>query len=496
VLTKTNFGADLPNNFTLDYPLQTDNSTSMKKIITNTFFSAAFILFSIGCSGKVPSESPNTPPIILSHFDSMLVKKVVATIEDTSKMYFVDNHKLKTERWDQLAQPAFWKKIICLSPDSCIVNIADTRESLVQVPYNDWKLISEAELTRNKSKVRQQYNIEADRELYVTSGKRDFFEHRKTMIYLSRAVGYFKDNGVDPWYAQTILLIESPGKHKSVSYAGANGPFQLMKSVATQYGLVVNAKRDDRTDLKKASYASSQLISKICIPLVKKMLNSRNIPYNETDTWFRLLVMHSYHAGAGNVACALNKINPTTGGQELIIKLWKTEACGFKNESQNYSQLALAALLNFQDLIDAEGDTVFTVYGIRYESKMKRNQLRTLSKEDQIVNCIQKYEIDLVDGIIDFNYFQSKTNNLKQQLAQLNDSGNKITYPQNEAHYIHLATQLMHKRMNEEAVVILKANLDAFPSSTASSDTLSKAYRKLGKMELSHKYANHNNEEN
>jgi hypothetical protein len=335
----------------------------MKKIITNTFFSATFILFSIGCSGKVPSESPNTPSIILSHFDSMLVKKVVATKEDTSKMYFVDNHKLKTERWDQLAQPAFWIKIICLSPDSCIVNIADTRESLVQVPYNDWKLISEAELTRNKSKVRQQYNIEADRELYVTSGKRDFFEHRKTMIYLSKAVGYFKDNGVDPWYAQTILLIESPGKHKSVSYAGANGPFQLMKSVATQYGLVVNATRDDRTDLKKASYASSQLISKICIPLVKKMLNSRNIPYNETDTWFRLLVMHSYHAGAGNVACALNKINPTTGGQELIIKLWKTEACGFKNESQNYSQLALAALLNFQDLIDAEGDTVFTVYG-------------------------------------------------------------------------------------------------------------------------------------
>ena len=484
------------NNFTINYPLPKDIPYSMKKIFTNTIISSAFILFSIGCSGKEPSAKSITPPVVLSHFDSMLVKKIVATKEDTSKMYFVDNHKLKTERWDQLAQPAFWKKIICLSPDSCIVNIADTRESLVQVPYNDWKLISEAELTRNKSKVRQQYNIEADRELYVTSGKRDFFEHRKTMMYLSKAVGYFKENGVDPWYAQTILLIESPGKSKSVSYAGANGPFQLMKSVATQYGLVVNAKRDDRTDLKKASYASSQLISKICIPLVKKMLNSRNIPYNETDTWFRLLVMHSYHAGAGNVACALNKINPKTGGQELIIKLWKTEACGFKNESQNYSQLALAALLNFQDLIDAEGDTVFTVYGLRYESKMKRNQLKTLSKEDQIVNCIQKYEIDLVDGIIDFNYFQSKTSNLKQQLAQVNNSGNKITYPQNEAHYVHLATQLMHKRMNEEAVVILKANLDAFPSSVATSDSLSKAYRKLGKIELSQKYANMNNDEN
>ncbi len=468
----------------------------MKKIITNTLLCTTLVLFSIGCSGKEPSAKPIDPPIVLSHFDSMLVKKVVATKEDTTKMFFVDNHKLKTERWDQLAQPAFWKKIICLSPDSCIVNTADTRESLAQVPYNDWKLISEAELTRNKSKIRAQYNIEAERELYVTSGKRDFFEHRKTMMYLSKAVGYFKEYGVDPWYAQTILLIESPGKNKSVSYAGANGPFQLMKSVAVKYGLVVNASRDDRTDLKKASYASSQLLSKICIPLVKKMLNSRNIPFNETDTWFRLLVMHSYHAGAGNVSCALNKINPTTGGQELIIKLWKTEACGFKNESQNYSQLALAALLNFQDLIDSEGDTVFTVYGLRYESKIKRNQLRTLSKEDQLINCIQKYESDLVDGIIDFSYFQSKTSNLKQQLAQLSSSSGKLTYPQNEAHYIHLATQLMHKRMNEEAVVILKANLDVFPSSSATADSLSKVYRKLGKIELSQKYANMNNQEN
>jgi predicted Zn-dependent protease len=208
--------------------------------------------------------------------------------------------------------------------------------------------------------------------------------------------------------------------------------------------------------------------------------------------------MHSYHAGAGNVSCALNKINPTTGGQELIIKLWKTEACGFKNESQNYSQLALAALLNFQDLIDSEGDTVFTVYGIRYESKVQRNQLRNISKENQLVNCIQKYESDLVDGIIDFNYFQSKTNSLKSQIAQLNSSpsANKATYPQNEAHYIHLASQLMHKRMNEEAVVILKANLDAYPTSAATADSLAKVYRKLGKIELSQKYANLNNQEN
>lgn len=455
----------------------------MKKILTSTLFVSSFILLSIGCSGKEPIVEK--APVILGKYDSLLVKKVVATNDDTLKLAFVDVHKLKNERWDQLAQPAFWKRIICLSPDSCIVNIAETRTPIEQVPYTEWKTIVEPELSREKAKVRQRYNISDDKELYITSGKRHFFEHRKTIPYLSKAVQYFIDNNVDPFYAQAILLIESPGKSKSISYAGAGGPFQLMPSEAIKYGLVVNSTRDDRSDLKKAAYAASMSLKNSFIPAVRKMLDERSIKYNETDTWFRLLVMHAYHAGPGNLRCAINKINPTTGGQELIVKLWTTEACGFKNESQNYSQLALASLLNFDDLMNAEGDSVFIVYGARYESKMNRKQIKNISESNQIITCIEKYERDMIDGTIDFNTYQNKTTALKNQLAKANNS-----YPQNESHYISLASELMIKRMNEEAVTLLQSNLLIYPDSKATSDSLAKAYKNLGKLELSQKYAN------
>ena len=461
----------------------------MKKIITSTLYISTFLLLTIGCSGKEPVAE--TIQINPGKFDSLLIKKVVATNNDTSKMAFVDVHQLKTERWDQLAQPAFWKKIICLSPESCIVNIAETRTPIEQVPYTDWKTIVEPELSREKGKVRNKYNIANDKEIYITSGKRHFFEHRKTIPYLSKAVQYFIDNDVDPFYAQAILLIESPGKSKSISYAGAGGPFQLMPYEAQKYGLVVNSNRDDRSDLKKSAYASSMSLKNNFIPSVRKILNERNIKYNETDTWFRLLVMHAYHAGPGNLRCAINKINPTTGGQELIVKLWTTEACGFKNESQNYSQIALASLLNFDDLINSDGDSVFIVYGARYESKVNRKQLKNISESDQIVTCIEKYERDMIDGTIDFTTYQNKTTALKNRLAKIN-----TTYPLKESHYISLASELMIKRMNEEAATLLQINLLAFPDSKATTDSLSKAYKNLGKLELSQKYCNQENKVN
>jgi len=461
----------------------------MKKIITSTLYISTFLLLTIGCSGKEPAAE--TIQINPGKFDSLLIKKVVATNNDTSKMAFVDVHQLKTERWDQLAQPAFWKKIICLSPDSCIVNIAETRTPIEQVPYTDWKTIVEPELSREKDKVRNKHNIANDKEIYITSGKRHFFEHRKTIPYLSKAVQYFIDNDVDPFYAQAILLIESPGKSKSISYAGAGGPFQLMPYEAQKYGLVVNSNRDDRSDLKKSAYASSMSLKNSFIPSVRKILNERNIKYNETDTWFRLLVMHAYHAGPGNLRCAINKINPTTGGQELIVKLWTTEACGFKNESQNYSQIALASLLNFDDLMNSDGDSVFIVYGARYESKVNRKQLKNISESDQIVTCIEKYERDMIDGTIDFTTYQNKTTVLKNRLAKIN-----TTYPLKESHYISLASELMIKRMNEEAATLLQINLLEFPNSKATTDSLSKAYKNLGKLELSQKYANQNTQEN
>ena len=73
--------------------------------------------------------------------------------------------------------------------------------------------------------------------------------------------------------------------------------------------------------------------------------------------------MHVYHAGAGNVKKAVNVINPTEGNMELITTLWQTEAGGFRNASQNYSQLVLASMLELDDIINNRRGSLFTLNG-------------------------------------------------------------------------------------------------------------------------------------
>jgi hypothetical protein len=82
---------------------------------------------------------------------------------------------------------------------------------------------------------------------------------------------------------------------------------------------------------------------------VKQMLDSLKINYSETDLWFRLLVMHTYHAGAGNVRKAVFSFKPSRGGMELIYALWHTKIGQFKTSSQNYSQLVIASMLEMND---------------------------------------------------------------------------------------------------------------------------------------------------
>jgi hypothetical protein len=62
--------------------------------------------------------------------------------------------------------------------------------------------------------------------------------------------------------------------------------------------------------------------------------------------------LHIYHAGAGNVdKLMVNVVQPSRGDQAFIDKIWHSEYGQFGNSSQNYSQLALAALLILDDLI-------------------------------------------------------------------------------------------------------------------------------------------------
>jgi hypothetical protein len=270
----------------------------------------------------------------------------------------MDASQLYRDRWDELAQPNFWKQIMRLSPDSCLINVADTRVVLSRMSIADWSKQSEAQKGIFKDSLRRFHGLPIDEKIFVTTGKNEFYRFDDVYHQLPRGVELFEKQGVDPWYAQAILLIESPGQLKKSS-AGAYGAFQLMPEVARAQGLIVNSKVDERKNFDRCAYGSARLLQRVCIPEAKKILNANNIAFNETDLWFRLFVMHVYHAGAMNVNAVVKKIGTTEGSQDLIKKMWLTTAAGFGNNSQNYTQLVVASQLILNEMVYEQCDEIF-----------------------------------------------------------------------------------------------------------------------------------------
>lgn len=287
----------------------------------------------------------------------------ISVAQATDTKIVMDGSALFHEGWHQLAQPQFWKKIMTLSPDSCIINVAATREILEVTSYSKWRAQTDEEKEAYKNNLRLKYNLDTSDRIFITSGKKDFYKFDIVYPTLERGIEAFELNNVDPWYAQAILLIESPGQLKK-SVAGAYGAFQLMPGVARNQGLTVNKNVDERADFDRSAYAASRLIRTICIPEAKKIVQKYNLTYNERELWFRLLVLHVYHAGARNVAAAMDVISPTAAGPEIITCLWQTTAASFGNNSQNYSQLALASQLILHDLVHERCDHIHSCAAI------------------------------------------------------------------------------------------------------------------------------------
>lgn len=273
----------------------------------------------------------------------------VNAMNDTIVRFMVNTNQIYEAGLDTLPQMKFWRKIMHMSPDTGLVSLAMDRRIFCSIPSAAWDKLGEAGQENFRDSLRKKNLLADTAQVLFTKGKNDFYDPKAVIPQIDRAIPIFVQQGVDPFYAQAILLIESPGKTVK-SGAGANGAFQLMKSVAIQMGLKVNKTVDERKDFDKSAWAASRLLQTICIPYAKAMLDKRGICYDENDLWFRLLVMHVYHAGAGNVEKALCVINPTDGGIDLIKTLWHTTAGQFGRSSQTYSQVAVAALLELDDV--------------------------------------------------------------------------------------------------------------------------------------------------
>lgn len=297
-----------------------------------------------------------TPPI--QEWDSSAVSYFIDVFApDLSCIQVLWDSMLTIHHWDTLPQVEFWRKVMTLGKDSGVVNIASTREIIETKSIVDWERLGDSLKMVYRDSVRQAYGLDSTAAIYITTGKGHYYQFEKALPGIGRGIRAFRTQGVDPWYAQAILLIESPGQIH-MSPVGAYGSFQLMEEVALEYGLVVNDSIDEREDFEKAAAAAADLIRKRCLPQTRWMLRKRNIEFSETDTWFRLLVLHSYHAGAGNVEGVLEVINPEKGGMELMKKVWTTEYGGFKNASQNYSQVALASFLELDRVMSMLPDSV------------------------------------------------------------------------------------------------------------------------------------------
>jgi hypothetical protein len=275
----------------------------------------------------------------------------------TSQNTILSASVLYSEGWSELAQPKFWKQIMQLSPDSCLINVAATRNIVAKMSLKDWNAQSDNEKDQYRDSIRTMLSLDGEARIFVTTGKSDFYKFDVVYPDLQLGVEAFERYNVDPWYAQAILLIESPGQLKK-SRSGAYGPFQLMPRVARAQGLTVNRYKDERSDFDRSAYGASRLISRVCIPEAKRILTAHNLEFKENDLWFRLFVLHVYHAGAGNVSAVVAKINPEKGGQSLIQAMWVNTAAQFGNNSQNYTQLALASQLILDDIVHEESDYI------------------------------------------------------------------------------------------------------------------------------------------
>ncbi len=266
------------------------------------------------------------------------------------------------EGWDTLPEVKFWRKVISTDKDSSVANVFATRQVLELLPQKDIERYTRTELDSLRKVLAIKYGLPEDTRILFTSGKKWFYTYDNVSLKMGRALQIFDSLGVDPFYAQMVLLIESPASNRARSHAGAYGNFQLMPFVARSYGLTVTKYVDERENFDRSAYAAAMLIKNVCVPYARQWCNDRNFSVDERATWFKLLALHNYNAGAYTVKSAMYALPPATAEKEIIKTMWHTSAGNFRNEAQNYSQLALACYLEYEQFMQKHKQVDSKIY--------------------------------------------------------------------------------------------------------------------------------------
>ncbi len=278
----------------------------------------------------------------------------IGFVNDTTTYCFVSDTNIYVQGWAQLQQVKFWRMIMNLSPEYSLLNVAESREIITSLLTWSYDSLEYKQRRSYKDSVKSVLDIPSEYTLYVTQGRSDYYQIERILSDIHKAITIFLEEGTDPWYAQAILLIESPGEMR-VSPVGAKGPFQLMRDIALSEGLIVNEELDQRIYFTPSAQGAARFIQRVCLPQARNILDRRNIVYREDELWFRLFVLHIYHAGPGTINRLLRRLRPDEGGVALIQEMWQTRYGRFGNASQNYSQIALAAMLELEQIVYEKG---------------------------------------------------------------------------------------------------------------------------------------------
>ena len=178
---------------------------------------------------------------------------------DESHYYVVDFSSLYADAWHEYPQARFWYQIINMAEEDALISVGKTRQILGRRSSEYYECLEKEERKAYKDSVRKAHGLATNEVLYVTYGKRDYYQFSDAISQIDKAIPYFAREDVNPWYAQAILLVESPAKLR-FSPVGAYGPFQIMKSIGLEYGITINNELDERAKIETAAPVAAKLI--------------------------------------------------------------------------------------------------------------------------------------------------------------------------------------------------------------------------------------------
>src|SRR5690554_7034910 len=162
-------------------------------------------------------------------------------LNDTVNLHYVSNIQLFEQEWDRLAHPVFWKTIMTLSPDSCVINIGATREIVEVTSLEQWDLRTDEEKDAYRDSIRVSRGLDSEAKVYMTTGKKDFYAFDHVLSTISRGVERSEEHTSELQSRPHLvcrLLLEKKKKQSRTSGPGGSpwGGGRAARDAATACG--------------------------------------------------------------------------------------------------------------------------------------------------------------------------------------------------------------------------------------------------------------------